>query len=148
MDFSNVECCDFEGKLLVTLNRHAPLKKRYLRANNAPFMNKTLAKAIMVRSRIRNKYLKLKTCESRDAYKKQCNLCMTLLWETKKIFYENLNPNLISDNKKFWRQVKPFFSDKTPTNSSITLVENNNIISDSDKCAEVMNDFLVLLLLN
>ena len=99
--FPNVECCDFEGKLLVTLNRHAPPKKRYLRANNAPFMNKTLAKAIMVRSRLRNKYLKLKTCESRDAYKKQRNLCVTLLRETKKIFYENLNPNLISDNKNF-----------------------------------------------
>ena len=50
VDFPNVECCDFEGKLLVTLNRHAPPKKRYLRANNAPFMNKTLAKVIMVRS--------------------------------------------------------------------------------------------------
>ena len=141
LDFPNVECCDFEGKLLVTLNRHAPPKKRYLRANNAPFMNKTLAKAIMVRSRLRNKYLKLKTCESRDAYKKQRNLCVTLLRETKKIFYENLNPNLISDNKNFWRQVKPFFSDKTSTTSSITLVESNNIISDSDKCAEVMNNF-------
>ena len=42
------------------------------------------------------------------------NLCVTLLKETKKIFYENLNPILIRDNKKF-RQVKPFFSDKTPT---------------------------------
>ena len=107
------------------LNRHASLEKRYLRANNAPFMNKTLAKAIMVRSRLRNKYLKLKTCKYRDAYKKQRNLCVTLLRETKKISCENLNPNIISDNKKFWRQVKPFFSDKTPTNSSITLVEKN-----------------------
>ena len=34
VDFPNVECCDFEGKLLFTLNRHAPPKKRYLRANN------------------------------------------------------------------------------------------------------------------
>ena len=32
-------------------------------------------------------------------------------------------------------------SDKTPTDSSMTLVEENNIISDSDKCAEVMNNF-------
>ena len=87
----------------------------------------------MVRSRLHNKYLKLKTCESRDEYKKQRIKCLTLLRETKKIFYENLNPNLISDNKRFWRQVASFFSDKTPTNSSITSVENNNIISDSDK---------------
>ena len=66
-------------------------RKRYLRANNAPFMNKALSKAIMVRSRLRNRYLKLKTCESRDAYKKQRNLCVTLT-ENKKTFYENFKP--------------------------------------------------------
>ena len=35
--------------------------------------------------------------------------------------FESLNPNLITDNKKFWKQVKPFFSDKTPNNSKVTL---------------------------
>ena len=38
-------------------------------------------------------------------------------------------------------QVKPFFSDKTPLNSKIILVDDNEIILDSVKCAEVMNNF-------
>ena len=57
------------------LNKHAPLKTKYIRANNSPFMNKMLATAIMVRSRLRNNFLKLKTEESREAYKKQRNYC-------------------------------------------------------------------------
>ena len=63
-------------------------------------MNKNLTKAIMVRSRLRNKCLKYKTCESRDAYKNQRNYCVTLLRETKISFYEHLNPKFIIDNKK------------------------------------------------
>ena len=34
------------------LNEHDP-KGKYARANNAPFMNKTLSKAVMTRSRLR-----------------------------------------------------------------------------------------------
>ena len=61
---SITECKEFEAIILDTLNR---LKKRYTRGNNAPFMTKELCKAIMVRSRLRNKSLKLKTIESREA---------------------------------------------------------------------------------
>ena len=40
------------------LNRHAPLKMKYLRANGQPFMTKKLRKEHMKRSRLRNVYLK------------------------------------------------------------------------------------------
>ena len=39
----------------------APIKKCYIRANQRAFMNKTLKKAAMTRSRIRNKFLNNKT---------------------------------------------------------------------------------------
>ena len=35
-------------------NRHVLIKKRYIRANEAPFMSKELHKTIMKRSRLRN----------------------------------------------------------------------------------------------
>ena len=72
-------------------------------------MNKPLSTAIMYGSKLRNKYLKLKTIESYETYKKQRNHCVSLLRKTKREFYENLNPNLIADNKSFWKQIKPFF---------------------------------------
>ena len=139
--FGNTNCETFEAIFMATLNKHAPTKNKYIRANNSPFMNKSLSKAIMIRSKLRNRYIKLKTTEMHDAYKKQRNYCVSLLRKTKKTFYENLNPYLIADNKTFWKQVKPFFSDKTPRNRQITLLEGDQIISDSSKCAEIMNNF-------
>ena len=137
----NISCERFENVFMLTLNKHAPSKTRYVRANNSPFMNNNIYKAIMVRSRLRNKNLKLKTLESKNAYRKQRNYCVSLIKKAKCDFYEHLDPKLICDNRKFWKQVKPFFSDKTPSNCNITLVENEEIITDPSRCTEIFNNF-------
>ena len=41
---------------MTVLNRHAPLKKKILRANHSSYMSKTLRKAIMRRSYLEKKY--------------------------------------------------------------------------------------------
>ena len=68
--FKNIDCEQFVNLSMRTLNYHAPQKRRLVRANNSPFMTKELYKAIMTRSRLKNKFLKLKTNDSRNAYKK------------------------------------------------------------------------------
>ena len=139
--FHDISCEEFETLFMMTLNTHAAMKIKYIRANNSPFMNNELPKAIMVRSRLRKKYLKSNTTESRDAYKEQRNHCVSLLRKIKKNFCEHLNPSFISDNKKFWTQVKPFFSDKTPRNSKIIVSEGNEIISNLATCADIFDNF-------
>ena len=42
------------------LNKFAPLKCKYLRANHSKFMTKELSKAIMLRTRFRHQFLKMK----------------------------------------------------------------------------------------
>ena len=49
---------------------YCTFKKRYIGANQKNFMDKELNQAIMVRSKLRNKFLKLKTKQSRLAYAK------------------------------------------------------------------------------
>ena len=44
------EYAPFEKVFLDVLNKHAPLKKKVVRANHAPYITKTLRKAIMKRS--------------------------------------------------------------------------------------------------
>ena len=70
-DILNIECTHFEEIFLKIFNIHAPLKKRYFRANNSPFMVNSLCKTIMERSRLGNKYLILKNNDSKKAYNKQ-----------------------------------------------------------------------------
>ena len=55
---------DFCYQMQNILNKHAPVKKRTVRGNNAAFVNKELRKAIMKRSQLRNKHNKIKSEET------------------------------------------------------------------------------------
>ena len=48
----------FVSAVLKVLSKNPPIKKRYIRANEAPFMNKVLKKAVMKSSQLRNVFLK------------------------------------------------------------------------------------------
>ena len=87
----------FEEIVLNLLSSQAPFKKRMILANQRAFMNKEIHKAIMVRSRLRNKFIKEKNALSREAYNKQRNHCVKLIRENK----INLNVKNITHNKKF-----------------------------------------------
>ena len=124
-----------------TLNSSAPTKKKYARGNQMPFLTKNLSKEIMTRSRLRNKYLKHKTEENRLLYTQQRNKCVSLLRKTKMNYYGNLNEKDITDNKKFWKTVKPFLFDKSINSDKIHLNENGELINSKSKTAEVLNKF-------
>ena len=65
----------FHRVFLNLLNFQAPLKKKILRSNNSPFMTKTLRKAIMIRSRLKNRFNKTRFDEIWTLYKTQRNFC-------------------------------------------------------------------------
>ena len=90
---------DFIKMVNRVLDRHAPQKKRHMRANQKPFVTSELNEAIMNRSRLRNRYLKLRTSELKIAYTKQRNY--NLLRKEKKIYYNNLDLKNTTDNKQF-----------------------------------------------
>ena len=54
---------------LTLVNKHAPLKKRIARGNQAPLMTKKFQKAICTRSRLKNKMNKNPTIINITAYK-------------------------------------------------------------------------------
>ena len=103
-------------------------------------MTKALRKAIMKRSELESKYLKNRTNENLKSYKKQRNFCSKLYKKERKKYYERLDLNNVTDNKKLWKTVKPFLSDKV-TFPQIALVENDEIISDESKVANSFSNF-------
>ena len=52
------------------LRRHAPLKQKYIRANNAPFMTKELRNSLMNRSKLKNKFSRVKTLAAHQEHKR------------------------------------------------------------------------------
>ena len=78
-DINDIEYQHFLNIFIEILNKHAPMKIKYLRANQGQFMTKGLHKAIMKCSRLQNKFLQDRTETSQKEYKKQRNLCVNLL---------------------------------------------------------------------
>ena len=64
---------DFYNLFKTITDKHAPIKQKRVRGNNAPFMTKELREAIMDRSRLRNKYLKYPSRENFVNTKKMKN---------------------------------------------------------------------------
>ena len=135
---------DFKKCFMNVLESHAPLKSKTIRGNNAPFMNKTLSKAFMHRSRLKNKFNKEPCAINKDLYKKQRNFCVSLLKREKKNYYNNLDNSIFDDNRKFWQRIKPLFSDKGKTlPKDIILIKDDQIVSDREEIANTLNNFFV-----
>ena len=66
------------------LDETAPIKQKYVRANNSPFMNKAISREIMKRTRIRNRFLKNRNEANRRAYNIQKNYNVTLIRKAKR----------------------------------------------------------------
>ena len=76
----NLKC--FKKTVFCIFNKHAPTERKYVCANETPFMTKELHKAMMKRSRLRYKFLKTKWMTDRKNYKVQRNYCKKLLRST------------------------------------------------------------------
>ena len=107
----------------------------------------------MHRTRLRNGFLRNRSDENKRKYSKQRNYCVSLLRKTKKNYCSNVNEKNVNekkiiDNKTFWKTVKPFLSDKTPSEEKITLIENDKIIKTDTKTANVLSTFFSTIISN
>ena len=134
----------FKQAFMNILNRHAPMKKKFIRGNNAPFMNMTLSQAFMHRSKLKNKYNNYPTEQNKRNCNQQRNFCVSLLKKEKRKYYNNLDLKIFKDNKTFCRRVKPLFSDKHKgVQPDIIIVEKGETTSDKKKVAEKLNTFFI-----
>ena len=86
-------------------------------------MSKELRKVIMKRSQLKNRYNKNRNYENSYLYKKQRNFCVSLLRIAKRNYFKNGKIQDITDNKKFWKTIRSYFSDKGYNQTKITIVE-------------------------
>ena len=115
--------------------------------NHLPFMNKVLSKAIMVRTKLKNTFLK-RSEENKKSYNMQRNYYYSLLRKSKGDYYNNLNKKNICDNRKFWKIVKALLSNKIVSNEKTTLVEGEEIIKTDQANVKVLSNFFSIIVKN
>ena len=133
----------FQNIFIALLNKHAPTKKKIMPFNNNTFMSKAFRKAIMHRSKLKNIYDNYRTEDNWENHKKQGNFCVNLLRKTNTEYFQKLNVKDLSDNRKFWKTIKPFLSNKGLKCNKLMLKENNQLFTEEKELATVMNTFFV-----
>ena len=83
---------------------------------------------------------KKRSYDNWDKYKKQINFCVKLLRKTKQNYFNNMDIKSVSDTKKFWKTIKPYFSNKGLNSNKIFLSEKRRLIKDPAAIATTMND--------
>ena len=81
------------------------------------------------------------TKQSKVAYNKQRNICVSLLRKTKRDYFANLDTKVMKDNRKFWKTVNPLFSKKSYSKESISLVNEDGLITENKDLAKTFNHF-------
>ena len=71
-------------------------------------------------------------------YKKQRNFCSRLNKKEKNNYYSKLDTKQITENKAFWKTMKPLFSDKGCSRYKITLIDDGKIIKEDQKISEFL----------
>ena len=89
-----------------------------------------------------------KNTETRSAYIKQRNICISILCKAKRSCLENLEIKNLSDNRKFLGTVKSLFSNKVRSNDYITVNKNDLLVRNEYKIANIFNIFFVDILPN
>ena len=142
MTSSNIdEIKVFENKFVDVLDRHAPRKTRMIRGNEKPHVNRTLRKAIMERSRLRNIYYRSKSFSDMRAYHKQRNFVCNLNRKIKKNYFKTVASNPENSGQNFWEICKPFFSDKHTVSEKIILIDKDEIVNSDITTAQLFNNY-------
>jgi hypothetical protein len=125
------------------INKHAPLKTKYIRGKKAAYMNDKLRKAINVKAMLYRKYIRCPNQSTLEAYKVQRNKVTQLKRSSIKKYFKSKCDVSEQNNKSFWDTVKPFFKNQSSTSNKIHLLENGEIISEPEKLCSIFNDFFI-----
>ena len=128
---------------LSVLNEHAPLKTKWIKKEQVPYMNSELRKAIHQRNMWRNKHFKNKRDKlARQNYVKWRNKVVKLKKSSIKTYFDR-KCNTQFGCKDFYKTVKPFLSDKGSgcNGSNIILREGDVLITDPFHVADVFNTY-------
>ena len=136
----------FCSKLLTNIiDENAPVKTRKIRNKQVPYMNGELRKAINVRNMLRRKFLKTRSSQDWNKYKKLRNFVTHL---RRKSILQHIslkcNKNIGSNGREFWKTIKPIMSFKGRNMSNnIILLENDKIISQPQKVSNILNEYYI-----
>ncbi len=122
----------------IICDKHAPLKTKYIKSKQLPYMNSKLRKAIVRKSMLWHRFLKRKTKKNILAFQAQRNLSTSIQRKSISTYFAE---KCGKKDKHFWEVMRPFLSEKcNDTNQAdFMLQEGDRYITDITEVCEVFN---------
>lgn len=146
-DNVNEACELFTNQFLDIAKQCIPTKKITIRPNDKPWMNSDLRREIKFREKLHKRYVRNKTPENLENFKRQRNKVNNMKKFARTSFYENVNglidQHYSNDPKSYWKLLNHLIK-KSGTSSSIPpLIDNANgsIVNDDLDKANLLNTY-------
>ena len=87
-------------------------------------------------------------CQHVKNCKTQRNFYKQLLKTTKKSYFDTLYTKTITDNKTFWKNILPLFTQKKSKGKQNILIEKQNVITNDKELCSTFKDFFANVVSN
>ncbi len=131
----------FQDLFTSILDKHAPVKTKVIRTNQAPHMTNAWKSAIFKRNEAYNTYKQYKTDYNFEIYRRLRNKCTKMSRTALKDYFTENCTTENGPSTDFWSAVKPYFSKKGKQNDTIQLQVDGQILSDPKEVAEAFNTY-------
>jgi hypothetical protein len=123
------------------LDQHAPIKKKWVRSDQLPWITPQIQREILLRNRLFKRHKKNPSSSIWEAHKIQRNKVTSLKRNCITEFCSTAC-SATKNHGEFWKKLKLLLPATVPNQQEkIILVENDKVISDPKLVAKMFNDY-------
>ena len=133
--------------LMSVIDQHAPVKTKFVKGKYLPYINSELRKTINQRNMWRNRHFRNRQCKvARKMYTTLRNKVVKLKHKSIQRYFDNKCGSQ-AGNRNFYKIIKPIISQKSHLyhDARIILREDDNIVSDPVRVADIFNKYYLSL---
>lgn len=136
----NIALQMFMDELLEVVNKHAPIRKRTVRSNSAPWVDSELRSLMLHRDKAKDAAQKLGNYEDWKIYRKLRNQVTKLNQSKKKKYFQQKLCDSAGDSRKLWKTLNVIMCKRNRSTPNFVEVEGKFFTRPAD-VANYFNDF-------
>lgn len=121
-------------------DKHAPIKKKRVRARRVPWMTVPIRRKMIIRDRLKQEHALSKDPSLWEKYKSIRNEINSMIKKSKIDFYSNQFNTNTKDPSKTWKIINELLSRKTSYSEIKELLFNNKLVTNSSEISEAFNE--------
>ena len=140
---SNAYFPNFRNLFSQTIDEHAtrrPITRREQFSKRKPWITNGLLTSVKTKVRLLKRFVKFKTSESYNEYKRYRNLLNRVVKQTKIRYYHLAINDSRGNSGEFWKVIRKLIQSRKAKQCASTLIENSNSEMES---AELLNNYFV-----